>query len=91
MTIRVKEELTDRELEKLKNSWIQQKISVSHHPYLSYAGSLTRLEGLRKVPGFEEGAFADSAPFCTISGATFATASASLRRSSGSSSDSIVR
>lgn len=55
VTIRVKEELTDRELEKLKNSWIQQKISVSPHPYLSYAYTCEKLEGLSNMAGFQEG------------------------------------
>lgn len=58
VTIRFQESLDSMGRERLIKAIEAQGIGFRAHPYLSYAGSLTRLEGLRKVPGFEEGAFA---------------------------------
>ncbi|MCI7596691.1 MAG: 16S rRNA (cytosine(967)-C(5))-methyltransferase RsmB [Lachnospiraceae bacterium] len=55
ITIRVKEELSDREREELKDRWQQQKIRVKQHPYLPYAYSCEKLEGVNRMAGFQEG------------------------------------
>lgn len=45
-----------------KESWLQavteKGISISPHPYLSYAYEISGVEGITKVPGYEEGKFA---------------------------------
>lgn len=55
VTIRFKETLEEKEKEELLAAMEESGIEVKKHPYLSYAYQLTHLEGMRNVPGFEEG------------------------------------
>jgi len=55
VTVRVREDLTDEELETLKKSWASQQILAKPHPCLSYAYTLEGVEGLSNVAGFQEG------------------------------------
>ncbi len=55
VTIRLKEELTDREVEELKECWRKQELRVIPHPYLPYAYIGEKLEGLSNMAGFREG------------------------------------
>ncbi len=60
VTIRVKQEVREGKhggTEKLLDRMREAGIVAQPHPYLDYAYSLTHLEGVRKVPGFEEGLF----------------------------------
>lgn len=59
VTIRVKQSLRAREdsLEELLGRMKEAGVLVKPHPYLAYAYCLTHLEGVRKVPGFDEGLF----------------------------------
>lgn len=58
VTVRIKESLTGEEKETLLGDMEKAGIGVRQHPYLSCAYSLERVEGVRNVPGFEEGSFA---------------------------------
>lgn len=58
VTVRIKESLTKVERQQLLESWKQQGIQVHEHPYLSYAYSLEKTEGINNMAGFEDGMFA---------------------------------
>lgn len=58
VTIRLEEGLTIDERNALLNSWEQKGIAVKKHPYLSYAVQIEKAEGIRHLPGYEEGLFA---------------------------------
>lgn len=58
VTIRIRESLTEEEREVLLRDMKKAGIGVEQHPYLPYAYSLEHLEGVRNIPGFDEGAFA---------------------------------
>ncbi|MDE5932096.1 MAG: 16S rRNA (cytosine(967)-C(5))-methyltransferase RsmB [Lachnospiraceae bacterium] len=58
VTIRLEESLTVKEREALLDSWVQKGIAVKKHPYLSYAVQIEKAEGIRHLPGYEEGLFA---------------------------------
>lgn len=57
VTVRLKETMTEEEKKGLLEAWKQQGIHAISHPYLSYAYVLEKTEGVRNVPGFEEGLF----------------------------------
>lgn len=55
--IRMKESLTEEEKKGLLRDMEKAGIRAERHPYLSYAYSLEHVEGVRNIPGFDEGAF----------------------------------
>lgn len=57
VTVRLKESLGTEEKQQLLESWKQQGIKTKQHPYLSYAYVLEKTEGVKNIPGFEEGGF----------------------------------
>lgn len=60
VTIRVRQEVREGKYggtEKLLERIREAGIGAKPHPYLDYAYTLTHLEGVKKVPGFEEGLF----------------------------------
>ncbi|MDE7341742.1 MAG: 16S rRNA (cytosine(967)-C(5))-methyltransferase RsmB [Lachnospiraceae bacterium] len=58
VTIRLEEGLTIDERNTLLTSWEQKGIAVKEHPYLPYAVQIEKAEGIRHLPGYEEGLFA---------------------------------
>ena len=57
VTIRLKESMSRAEQELLLKQMEDMGVEVREHPYLSYAYELLHVEGVRKLPGFEEGCF----------------------------------
>ena len=57
VTVRLRESMTEEEKGCLVEEWKQQGIHVISHPYLSYAYVLEKTEGMKHVPGFENGKF----------------------------------
>lgn len=55
VTIRLKEGLTEKRKLSLKKEMEDSGIEVREHPYLPYAWQLRKLEGVGKMPGFQEG------------------------------------
>lgn len=55
VTIRMDETLEKTEKEQLLSRMKEQAILVTQHPYLPYAYSLEKLEGVGNLPGFSEG------------------------------------
>lgn len=58
VTIRMQETLDEKRKKQLLQDMEKSGIEVREHPYLSYAYQLTHLDGVRNVPGYEEGYFA---------------------------------
>ena len=58
VTIRWKESMAEEEREAFLARMEQAGMEVRHHPYLSYAYEISHVEGVRKIPGFDEGMFA---------------------------------
>ena len=58
VTIRLEEALTIEERRALLASWEQKGAAVKRHPYLPYAVQIEKAEGIRHLPGYEEGLFA---------------------------------
>ncbi len=57
VTVRMEEGLTEEERERLLLSWEKMGVTVSKHPYLPYAVRVGRTEGIKHLPGYEEGLF----------------------------------
>lgn len=57
VTIRLKESLSDREKKELIEEIQETGVHVKNHPYLPYAYTLSHMEGIHGIPGFEEGLF----------------------------------
>lgn len=57
VTIRLKESLSDREKKELIEEIKETGVHVKKHPYLPYAYTLSHMEGIHGIPGFEEGLF----------------------------------
>ena len=57
VTVRLKEHVNIEEKEQLLTEWKQQGIWVNAHPYLPYAYTLEKTEGVKNMAGFEEGRF----------------------------------
>lgn len=55
VSLRMSEQLTKEEREKLARSWQKKGISCERDPYLSYAWRCNNVEGLHRLPGFSEG------------------------------------
>jgi len=58
VTVRLEEGLTEKERGALLDSWKQKGVMVKEHPYLPYAVQIEKTEGIRHLPGYEEGLFA---------------------------------
>ncbi|MBO5347964.1 MAG: 16S rRNA (cytosine(967)-C(5))-methyltransferase, partial [Lachnospiraceae bacterium] len=58
VTIRMKESVSAEDREALLDQMKEQGIEVEAHPYLSYAYTLSHLEGMHQVPGFSQGLIA---------------------------------
>lgn len=58
VTIRIRESLAEEKRKDLLRDMEKAGIEVEQHPYLSYAYSLEHVEGVRNIPGFDEGLFA---------------------------------
>ena len=57
VTVRLKEHMNIEEKEQLLEDWRGQEIRVNVHPYLPYAYTLEKTEGVKNMAGFEEGLF----------------------------------
>ena len=57
VTVRLKEKMSTEDTKQLLENWEKQGIQVLKHPYLSYAYSLEKTEGVKNMEGFEEGLF----------------------------------
>lgn len=58
VTVRMKESLNEEQISRWLAELKQQNIKVTQHPYLSYAYQLSNMEGVKNLPGYEEGYFA---------------------------------
>lgn len=58
VTIRIRESLTEKEKKALLRDMEEAGIGAEQHPYLPYAYMLEHAEGVRNIPGFDEGLFA---------------------------------
>ena len=58
VTIRIRESLTEKEKEAILRDMEEAGIGAEQHPYLPYAYMLEHAEGVRNIPGFDEGLFA---------------------------------
>ncbi|MCD8380931.1 MAG: 16S rRNA (cytosine(967)-C(5))-methyltransferase RsmB [Lachnospiraceae bacterium] len=58
VTIRLREFLSAGECEELLALMREQGVEISQHPYLPYAYRLTNLEGVHRLPGYQQGLFA---------------------------------
>lgn len=58
VTVRLEETLSEQERKNLISAWEKKGVVVSGHPYLFYAVRLEKTEGIRHLPGYEEGLFA---------------------------------
>ena len=54
VTVRLKEHMNIEEKEQLLEDWRSQEIRVNVHPYLPYAYTLEKTEGVKNMAGFEE-------------------------------------
>lgn len=57
VTLRLKESLSTDEREALFSEMGKREIEVAAHPYLSYAYRLSHVDGVRNIPGFDQGLF----------------------------------
>lgn len=58
VTVRIRESLSEEQINRWLAELKQQNIKVTQHPYLSYAYQLSNMEGVKNLPGYEEGYFA---------------------------------
>lgn len=58
VTVRLKEGISDEEKEAWISALSRQKTEAEPHPYLPYAFRIKGAEGVRSIPGYEEGLFA---------------------------------
>jgi len=58
VTVRLKEGISDEEKEAWISDLSRQKTEAEPHPYLPYAFRIKGAEGVRSIPGYEEGLFA---------------------------------
>ncbi|MCD7864270.1 MAG: 16S rRNA (cytosine(967)-C(5))-methyltransferase RsmB [Lachnospiraceae bacterium] len=58
VTIRLREFMSQEERQELLTRMQEQGVEVSQHPYLPYAYCLTNLEGVHRLPGYQQGLFA---------------------------------
>ena len=55
VSLRISEELSETETERLIEEWRKKGIECERHPYLPYACRCKNLEGVHRLPGFAEG------------------------------------
>ena len=55
VSLRMSEQLSKEEQDKLAQSWRGSGIACERHPYLPYAWRCKNVEGLSRLPGFREG------------------------------------
>ncbi|MDE6748722.1 MAG: 16S rRNA (cytosine(967)-C(5))-methyltransferase RsmB [Lachnospiraceae bacterium] len=58
VTLRMEESLTLETRDNLFAEWEKMGVKVSQHPYLPYAVQIEKAEGLKRLPGYDEGFFA---------------------------------
>lgn len=58
VTVRFDEHIINKECKKLLAAWEQKGVVIEQHPWLSYAFKIEKADGIRHLPGYEEGAFA---------------------------------
>lgn len=58
VSIRIQETLDEKEREALTEAWQQSGVQVHRHPYLPYAVTVQKTDGIRSLAGYREGAFA---------------------------------
>ena len=56
--VRLQETLSVQERERLMEMWRQDGVTVKKHPYLPYAATVEKSEGIQNLEGYREGAFA---------------------------------
>lgn len=56
--LRLQETLTKQEKETMMEAWRQAGVEVRQHPYLPYAVTVLKTDGVRSLAGYREGAFA---------------------------------
>lgn len=57
VTIRMNEDTDEERVESLIQEWKSCRAQVRKHPYLSYAYCLSGIDGIRHLPGFEDGLY----------------------------------
>ncbi|MCM1049618.1 MAG: 16S rRNA (cytosine(967)-C(5))-methyltransferase RsmB [Clostridiales bacterium] len=57
VTLRIEERLGEEEREALFKKWKKNVATITRHSYLSYAVQIEKVEGLRKLSGYDEGLF----------------------------------
>ena len=57
VTLRIEENVSDKEKEDLIKQWEESGMVVHSHPYLPYAMQIEKAEGIRHLPGYDEGLF----------------------------------
>ncbi len=57
VTVRMNEDTDEEIVESLVNEWKRCGVDVGKHPYLSYAYCLKGIDGVRNLPGFEDGLY----------------------------------
>lgn len=58
VSVRMQETLDEKERMALIEVWRQAGVSVQAHPYLPYAMTVQKADGIRSLAGYQEGAFA---------------------------------
>lgn len=58
VSVRLRENLSGEEQERLFAAWRKAGVAVRRHPYLPYAAELQNVDGIRRLAGYAEGAFA---------------------------------
>lgn len=57
VTLRLEEDITEEKKKELFISWQNKGVRLGFHPYLSYAVTVERTEGIHHLAGYKEGAF----------------------------------
>ena len=57
VVVRLEENITEKEREELLAAWEKRGIMIKNHPWLSYALQIEKADGIRHLPGYEEGLF----------------------------------
>ena len=57
VTLRLEEGITEEKKKELFAAWQEKGIKVKIHPYLPYAVMVEKIDGIRHLAGFKEGAF----------------------------------
>lgn len=57
VTLRIEENLSEDRQNELIKAWGEKGVIVKKHPYLPYAVQIGKIDGVRNLPGYEEGLF----------------------------------